>query len=270
MQARNGHPGDVKGQWSVGSKEISQYGKMRTVKLPSNVRKIEVMSYNEAVTGSSGLNRAAAGAVIGFLVAGPAGTVLGAGAGAGGAKKGQNESYTATVSFWSGEFIIGDWSPVELEMVRAHLIDKAPEVYDPYKGLSSSDNYDIQFRIIPLIIAYLHDKESVMSGGKIDLQKSFSKLPARSIDGPVNDAKVKSSILELESLIKKKRKSEIRDKMLRALSLTTPEMVQREIKIYNLVSFANETSEFGELAEKVISFIVLSAIVLGIVLWLKS
>jgi hypothetical protein len=155
-------------------------------------------------------------------------------------------------------------------MVRAHLTDKAPEVYNPYKGLSSSDNYDVQFKIIPLIIAYLHNKESVMSGGKIDLQKSFSNPPARSIDGPVNDAKVKSAISEVESLIKKKRKSEIRDKMLGALSLATPEMVQREIKIYNLESSTNETSEFGEIAEKVISFIVLSVIVLGIVLWLKS
>jgi hypothetical protein len=70
------------------------------------------------------LPRAAAGAVLGFLIAGPLGTVVGAGAGASGAKAGQagrSESYGITITFKNHQYLIGDVSPRELEQLRGFL-----------------------------------------------------------------------------------------------------------------------------------------------------
>jgi hypothetical protein len=50
-----------------------------SIRFQNRVKSIEVTSKNSAQQADSKLGRAAAGAVLGFLIAGPAGTLLGAG-----------------------------------------------------------------------------------------------------------------------------------------------------------------------------------------------
>lgn len=121
------HPKESIGKWSVLDGRIERSYPRKAYVLTDNVRQIEVMRHNPAVSGVAsrdGLPRAAAGAVLGFLIAGPIGTVLGAGAGASGAsagREGVSESYTITITFKNHQFLMGDVSVFELEQLREFL-----------------------------------------------------------------------------------------------------------------------------------------------------
>lgn len=121
------HPEELKGTWSILGDRIERIHPKKSFILTDNVREIKVLHHSEArqaVAGRDGLPRAAAGAVLGFLIAGPVGTVLGAGAGASGASAGQagrSESYGVTLTFKDYQFLIGDVSPIELEQLRGFL-----------------------------------------------------------------------------------------------------------------------------------------------------
>lgn len=121
------HPEESKGSWSILGDRIERIYPKKSFSLTDNVKEIKVFHHSEAreaVAGRDGLPRAAAGAVLGFLIAGPVGTVLGAGAGASGASAGQagrSESYSITLSFKNHQYLIGDVSPSELEQLRAFL-----------------------------------------------------------------------------------------------------------------------------------------------------
>jgi hypothetical protein len=121
MEVTNKFDKKFAGSWSISSNRLSRIYPKTSIPLRENLRSIKVLSHNAAVAGSSGLTRAAAGAVLGFLVAGPVGTVLGAGAGAGGAKRGTLDTYSIIVSFKSGEVILGDVTAFELEALREYL-----------------------------------------------------------------------------------------------------------------------------------------------------
>jgi hypothetical protein len=121
------HPEESKGSWSILGDCIERSYPKKSIRLTDNVKEIKVRHHSEAreaVAGRDGLPRAAAGAVLGFLIAGPLGTVVGAGAGASGAKAGQagrSESYSIILTFQSYQFLIGDVSPFELEQLRGFL-----------------------------------------------------------------------------------------------------------------------------------------------------
>lgn len=118
------HPDESKGSWSILGDRIERVYPSKSINLPDNIKKIDVFYHSEAVNGVAGrdgLPRAAAGAVLGFLIAGPVGTVLGAGAGATGANAGraaQPETYSITITFKNGQHLIGDVSLSELEQLR--------------------------------------------------------------------------------------------------------------------------------------------------------
>ena len=137
------HPKESSGHWSVLNGKIERSYPRKAYDLTGNVRKIEVMRHNAAVSavaGRDGLPRAAAGAVLGFLIAGPLGTVLGAGAGASGASAGREgaaESYTITITFKNHQFLLGDVSIFELEQLMEFLDVPAQSATDPAESVRS-------------------------------------------------------------------------------------------------------------------------------------
>ncbi|WP_324073429.1 MAG: hypothetical protein RSE14_10445 [Erythrobacter sp.] len=126
------HPEESKGSWSISGDRIERSYPRKSINLADNVKEIKVRGHSEArdaVAGRDGLPRAAAGAVLGFLIAGPVGTVLGAGAGASGASAGQagrSESYSVILTFKDFQFLLGDVTPFELEQLRGFLAPPAP------------------------------------------------------------------------------------------------------------------------------------------------
>lgn len=131
------HPEESKGSWSILGDRIERTYPRKSINLTDNVEEIEVFRHSEAreaVAGRDGLPRAAAGAVLGFLIAGPVGTVLGAGAGATGSSAGQtrrSESYSITLRFKTPQYLIGEVSPSELERLRGFLNVPAQEAIQP-------------------------------------------------------------------------------------------------------------------------------------------
>lgn len=131
------HPDHSKGNWVISGDRIERGYPKKSITLKDNVKEIKVLYHSEAreaVTGRDGLPRAAAGAVLGFLIAGPVGTVLGAGAGASGAKAGQagrSESCGVTITFANHQYLIGDVSMSELEQIREFLDHPAQAATDP-------------------------------------------------------------------------------------------------------------------------------------------
>lgn len=121
MEVSNKFDKQFAGRWSISSDELLRLYPKTSIPLKNNLNSIKVLSQNAAEVGSSGLTRAAAGAILGFLVAGPVGTVLGAGAGAGGAKRAALETYSIIVSFKTGEVFLGDITAFELEALRKYL-----------------------------------------------------------------------------------------------------------------------------------------------------
>lgn len=128
MEVTNKNDKQFFGSWSISGDRLYRIYPKKSIKLKDNLRSIKVLSHSGALSGSDGLTRAAAGAVLGFLVAGPLGTVLGAGAGAGGAKRGKSETYSVISSFNTGEVILADATPFELETLRSYLpiVEAAP------------------------------------------------------------------------------------------------------------------------------------------------
>jgi len=115
------------GHWSIFDGRIERSYPKKSFTLTDNVRDLKVIRHNAAVAavaGREGLPRAAAGAVLGFLIAGPLGTAIGAGAGAagsGGGHEGSPESYTILLTFQSFEFLMGTVSSFELEQLQQYL-----------------------------------------------------------------------------------------------------------------------------------------------------
>ena len=114
------------GSWSIYNDRLTRLYPRKSIALKGNVREIKVLSHQAAEAGTDGMTRGAAGAVLGFLVAGPVGTLLGAGAGASSAKRGKEESYSAIVTFKTFETLVGDWTPFELEQMRGYLPAEVP------------------------------------------------------------------------------------------------------------------------------------------------
>lgn len=117
--------GAMPGWWMVERNFLrpSGYWKVKPsqIELTGNVILVEVLNYNNQEA-KSGLGGAAAGAVLGFLVAGPMGTILGAAAGRGSSKQVAQESFRVRVTLKSGRVIMGKVSPTELNSLEAFLI----------------------------------------------------------------------------------------------------------------------------------------------------
>jgi hypothetical protein len=97
-------------KYAIISERLSVRSLRFVCELDGNVISVDIIDQKKA----RGLTGAAGGAVLGFLLAGPAGTVIGGAAGAGGKNR-----TVAAVSFTNGDSIYGDVSPEELARLRA-------------------------------------------------------------------------------------------------------------------------------------------------------
>ena len=121
-------PEESSGFWVIeGDKLKCIHPTREKITLKDSVLKVEVIAHSEALpalAGRDGLPRAAAGAVLGFLIAGPIGTLAGAGLGASGATRGvpaRSESNAICITFKHYKYLIGDVTPFELEQLRGFL-----------------------------------------------------------------------------------------------------------------------------------------------------
>lgn len=113
-------PKDRAGYWSLREQTMSTSGK--SIRFKNRVRSIEVTSRSAAKEADSKLSSAAAGAILGFLVAGPLGTVIGAGSGAGSARAAKSETFGVTIHFVDQGFLIGEVDEFELEKLRQNIV----------------------------------------------------------------------------------------------------------------------------------------------------
>ena len=125
------YPEERAGHWHLREQTMSGAG--TSIRFQNKVESIEVRSRSGAQDAESKLGRAAAGAVLGFLIAGPAGTLLGAGSGASSAKSAKSETFGVTVRFVGQGYIMGDVDQAELEKLRKNLVhdEKAPQANGP-------------------------------------------------------------------------------------------------------------------------------------------
>lgn len=138
-------PKGFSGHWWILDGKIQCSYLEKSFDLIGNVREIKVYGHKAAVSaaaGRDGLPRAAAGAVLGFLIAGPVGTVLGAGAGASGADAGQRgraESYSIFLKFKNYQYLIGEVSSTELEQLRSFLdVPAQPSIHSTESAVSAT------------------------------------------------------------------------------------------------------------------------------------
>ena len=125
MNVDQKHDDKFGGSWAVSAEEVQRFYPAKVIKVRDNVSEIKVLSHNAATSGTDGLTRGAAGAVLGFLIAGPIGTVLGASAGAGGAKQATTETYRVIISFKTYEVMLAEVSAFELDILRGGLAEPA-------------------------------------------------------------------------------------------------------------------------------------------------
>lgn len=135
------------GQFFILGDSIQRASPFKVFRLKDDIKSIQIIGHEAAkgavaaIPGKDGLSRAAAGAVLGFLVAGPVGTVVGASAGAS-APKGKagrdatDERFTLLVEF------INENPRVQTAYVsREELSQLAPYLSEPKKA----DKKEIQF-----------------------------------------------------------------------------------------------------------------------------
>ncbi len=91
------------------------------IELKDNIASLDVVS--ETSTTGGGVQGAAGGAVLGFLIAGPLGTVLGAGIGS---KKKGDDNITIAITFFSGEqLVLRGMSPPLLNRLKDYHISSS-------------------------------------------------------------------------------------------------------------------------------------------------
>lgn len=117
--------GVMPGYWSVETnflkfRDLSMANKPKQIELRNSVKTLEVISHSSQQA-QSGLSGAASGAVLGFLVAGPLGTALGAVAGRGSTKKVAEEKFRVRIGLVNGTTIMGTVDPSELNSLHEFL-----------------------------------------------------------------------------------------------------------------------------------------------------
>jgi hypothetical protein len=122
--------GATPGLWTVGTGAIRPFPKGSGIDLRNNLKSLEVLSHIN-VEENKGLGGAASGAVLGFLLAGPLGTVVGAAAGRGASKKDGKEEFRVRLTTVSGKSIVARVKPTELEELNRLLEETNSSKNDP-------------------------------------------------------------------------------------------------------------------------------------------
>lgn len=129
-------PKERAGYWYL--REQTMSGRGTSIRFQNRVKSVEVTSRSGARNADSKLGRATAGAILGFLVAGPVGTAIGAGSGASSARGAKSETFGVTVHFVDQGFLIGEVDEFELEKLRQNLVsEENPPVAEP--SISTAD-----------------------------------------------------------------------------------------------------------------------------------
>jgi hypothetical protein len=146
---------DELGQFFIFGECIQRAEPFKSFRLKGDIRSIQIIGHEAAkgaiaaVPGKDGLSRAAAGAVLGFLVAGPLGTVVGASAGAA-APKGKagrdatEERFTLLVEF------VNESPKIQTAYVsRGELSQLAPYLSEPKKVEKKEIEFDVNLHVNP-------------------------------------------------------------------------------------------------------------------------
>lgn len=108
--------------WSIWGGMMRHVEKGNAIRLRGRLKSLEILSHvNDA--GSSGVGNAAAGAVLGFLLAGPVGTAIGAAAGRGSGKKMAKDEFRVRIVTTAGHNIVAKVLPNELVELQEMLED---------------------------------------------------------------------------------------------------------------------------------------------------
>lgn len=204
------------GQFFILGDAIQRANPFKSFRLKDDIRSIQIIGHESAkgaiaaVPGKDGLSRAAAGAVLGFLVAGPLGTVVGASAGAG-APKGKagrdatEERFTLLVEF------VNESPKVQTAYVsRGELSQLAPYLSEPKKVEKKEIEFDLNLHVNPKngkIYSEYEVHAAKFNRKKIEklINSNFSSSMALNelidyIKSPVKNYYTENSLSRIESL----------------------------------------------------------------------
>lgn len=218
-----------------------------------------------AVPGKDGLSRAAAGAVLGFLVAGPVGTAVGASAGVG-APKGEparnatEETFTLLVEFLKenpkiqtatvSRDELAQLSPylsaakkIENETTRRQEAlegekreserkkrdEDQQSAYLKSQNAKDEDDFEFKKDVARMVLAHSLDPNAAIENEKVQFRKKFPHL--LSLDVRVFDDDLKNSLLSLRSKAASQKKTALRDRFIHHLDHMSPEFIKEIHKI---------------------------------------
>lgn len=254
------------GQFFVFGDCIQRAQPFKSYKLKHDILSMKIVGHKAAksaiaaVPGKDGLSRAAAGAVLGFLVAGPVGTAVGASAGVGApkGKPGQNameETFTLLVEFRTenpkiqtatvSRDELTQLSPylsaakkVEnettrrkdaLESEKREVEQKRREEDERSSYLKSQyakDEDDFEFKkdVARMVLAHTLDPNAVIENEKVQFRKKLPHL--LDLEIRVSDDDLKNASSYLRSKATSQRKTALRDRFIYHIDHMGPEFIK--------------------------------------------
>ncbi|KPF91575.1 hypothetical protein IP81_10315 [Novosphingobium sp. AAP83] len=214
-----------------------------------------------AVPGKDGLSRAAAGAVLGFLVAGPVGTAVGASAGVG-APKGQpgrnatEETFTLLVEFLKenpkiqtatvSRDELSQLSPylsaakkIENETTRRQEAlegekreaerkkrdEDQRSAYLKSQYVKDEDDFEFKKDVARMVLAHSLDQNAGIENEKVQFRKKFTHL--LSLDVQISDSDLSNALSSLRATAALQRKTALRDRFIHHIDHMSPEFIKK-------------------------------------------